>query len=300
MHSRSVAKHKHKQINREFKWNLKTEAVRYCELDCLSLYGIIRKFSENIFNDLKVSLIYAPTTSSLALRAFRTRFLDPTKAIPIITGEVFDFIKRSYTGGPVEVYQPHGLNVHHYDVNSLYPYVMQKYPMPVSDLAFFEGDILKYKDRPDGFFEVEVETPKDLHIPVLQTRIDQPDGTKTLAPLGKWRGVYASSEIYNAIDNFGYKFKVLRGYLYKEAALVYDKYVNYFSNIKVNTPKTDPMYLISKLLMNSLYGKTGQDYKFETTKIVNQEELLKLIQNPKVEVSSITEVNSNFVLATCW
>ena len=101
------------------------------------------------------------------------------------------------------------------------------------------------------------------------------------------------------MENFGYNFKVLKGYLYKEATLVYDKYIDYFNNIKTNTHKSDPMYLISKLLMNSLYGKTGQGYKYEDTMIVTQEELLKLIQNPNMEVSSITELDKDLTLVTC-
>lgn len=286
---------------KRFKWDLKREAIIYCELDCISLYHVLIKFSELIFNELQVSLKYTPTTSSLALRVFRTKFLEMQGdiKIPIITGEPFDFIKQSYTGGPVEVFEPYGEHVYHYDVNSLYPYVMHKYPMPVGDLTFFEGNILKYKDKPAGFFEVEIETPKDLHIPVLQTRLATSEGTKTLAPLGKWKGIYSSVEIYNAMENFGYNFNVLRGYIYKESALVYEQYVNYFSNIKANTPKTDSMYLISKLLMNSLYGKTGQGYKFEDTLIVTQKELLKLIQNPKVEISTITELDKDLTLITC-
>ena len=290
------------------KWNLASEAKKYCQLDCISLYQILLKFSENIFKDLNVSLKHAPTTSSLALRSFRTKFLHTTTTrslttntnIPIITGETFDFIKKAYTGGPVDVFIPHGFNVYHYDVNSLYPFVMQKYPMPVGDLTYFvsaHGTRLP-NNRPNGFFEVEVETPKELHIPVLQTRIGTPYGTKTLCPLGKWRGVYSSVELYNAMDNFGYKFKVIRGYIYKEEAFVYDQYINYFSNIKINTPKSDPMYLISKLLMNSLYGKTGQNYRFENTMVINTKELLKLIQDPNVEVSSITELDKDLVLVT--
>lgn len=309
------------------KWNLASEAKKYCQLDCISLYQILLKFSENIFKDLNVSLKHAPTTSSLALRSFRTRFLHTTTRnittntntnIPIITGETFDFIKKAYTGGPVDVFIPHGFNVYHYDVNSLYPFVMQKYPMPVGDLTYFVsvrrggGNInflslftnnkksQSLKNRPNGFFEVEVETPspQKLNIPVLQTRIGTPYGIKTLCPLGKWRGVYSSVELYNAMDNFGYKFKVIRGYIYKEEAFVYDQYINYFSNIKINTPKSDPMYLISKLLMNSLYGKTGQNYRFENTMVINTKELLKLIQDPNVEVSSITELDKDLVLVT--
>lgn len=81
------------------------------------------------------------------------------------------------------MYKTYGENVYHYDVNSLYPSVMTKYPMPLGNPTYFEGNILEIMDRPYGFFEVEVETPKDLFYPILQTRVQTPEGYRTVAPL---------------------------------------------------------------------------------------------------------------------
>lgn len=69
-------------------WSLKNETIKYCLQDCVVLYQVLRKFSSTIFKDLKVNLKYAPTTSSLALRSFRTSFLEASgiKFIPIIHG----------------------------------------------------------------------------------------------------------------------------------------------------------------------------------------------------------------------
>lgn len=57
-----------------------------------------------------------------------------------------------------------GDTIYTYDVNSLYPYAMSKFPMPVGYIRFFEGDILKLihsqtfkgkgEKKPFGFFEV--------------------------------------------------------------------------------------------------------------------------------------------------
>ena len=52
----------------------------------------------------------------------------------MIYGEDYDKLKMSYTGGAVDMYIPsnqEGELVYGYDVNSLYPYVMANYPMPV-------------------------------------------------------------------------------------------------------------------------------------------------------------------------
>jgi len=38
------------------------------------------------------------------------------------------------------------------DVNSLYPYVMSNFKLPVGSPTYFEGDIRKFKDKPFGFF----------------------------------------------------------------------------------------------------------------------------------------------------
>ena len=52
------------------KWYLKYETIKYCLQDCVSLYQVLKKFSNTIYKDLKVNLKFAPTTSSLALRTF--------------------------------------------------------------------------------------------------------------------------------------------------------------------------------------------------------------------------------------
>lgn len=140
------------------KWGTLAEIRKYCIQDCKVLYNIIVKFSENIFNDLSVNLQYTPTTSSLALRTFRSNFLNKDTNIPIIVAETYNFIKQSFTGGHVDVFKTQGKNVYHYDINSLYPFVMAKYKMPVGQPKFFEGNIFDFKDRPYGFFEVDITT----------------------------------------------------------------------------------------------------------------------------------------------
>lgn len=162
-------------------WYLKYETKKYCLQDCVSLYQVIKKFSYMIYKELNVNLRFAPTTSSLALRTYRTKFKDATgiKFIPIITGETYKFIKQSFTGGHVDVYNPYGKEVYHYDVNSLYPYIMKTYPMGVGNPTYFEGNIIEHKHKPHGFFseaEVEITTPDNLFIPIIQTRIMTKDG----------------------------------------------------------------------------------------------------------------------------
>jgi hypothetical protein len=50
---------------------------------------------------------------------------------------------------------------------------------------------------------------------LLKIRIKTEGGTKTIAPVVKWVGTYFSEELHKA-DKLGYKYKILRGYLFNK------------------------------------------------------------------------------------
>ena len=157
---------------------------------------------------------------------------------------------------------------------------MKAFNMPVGNPTIFEGDIsligpdsgYNLMNKPFGFFEVEA--PKNMKIPILQTRLKTKYGYRTIAPVGTWFGSYFSEEIYNAMK-YGYKFKILRGYLFDEAN-IFSEYVDFLYKLKVNSDKKSPDYIISKLLLNTLYGRFGMDPHMESHLIIDNEETLKL------------------------
>jgi hypothetical protein len=166
----------------------------------MSCIKIIDKFSDNIFKLFRIDLLQYPTLSSLAFAIYRSEFLNDAQ-IPLIHGDIYEFIKKSYTGGSVDVYKPtpnldsegKSKKNYRYDVNSLYPYAMKNFPMPVGNPIYFEGDILKtYEinsssqgDKPYGIFEVDITAPLDIKIPLLQTRVKLNNGTfRTISPIG--------------------------------------------------------------------------------------------------------------------
>ena len=55
---------------------------------------------------------------------------------------------------------------------------------------------------------------------------------------------------------YGYKFEIIKGYSF-ERKNIFEEFINDLYAIKQNTPKSDPMFLISKLLRNSLFGPLG-------------------------------------------
>jgi hypothetical protein len=213
-------------------------------------------------------------------------------------------IRESYTGGAVDVYIPHNIinNVHnnveyetlyYYDVNALYPTVMANNLMPIGLPVAFDGDITKVRCpqhfKPFGFFYCEMTSPPYLEHPIIQQRIKTPEGLRTIAGLGTWTGWIFSEEMYNAI-NFGYQFKIIKGYLFDKANL-FNEYVNILYNLRLQYDKTDPMNQSAKLLNNSLYGKFGM--KDGTKQIVI---LRNVSQEDKLKISfMIDSFNKNII-----
>jgi len=56
-------------------WNFKEEAIKYCNIDCISLYQILNKFSQLIFDHFGLNITKYPTFPSLAFAIFRSLFL---------------------------------------------------------------------------------------------------------------------------------------------------------------------------------------------------------------------------------
>nr|QWO71395.1 DNA polymerase [Termitomyces sp. K1Ag] len=285
-------------------WDLRKETIKYCNQDVITLYLVMDKFQKKIFTLFRIDVLKYPTLSSLSFAIYRSGYLKNFK-IPLIEGNLFTDIKKGYSGGMVDVYKPFpdkGVKIYRYDVNSLYPSVMKNDNMPVGDPIYFEGDISLISigtgydliTNPFGFFEVEVTAPKSIRIPLLQTRIETENGIRTVAPLGTWKGTYFSEEINNAIK-YGYKFKIIRGYLF-EKQKIFSEFVDYIYKLKVNSKRGTPDYIISKLLLNSLYGRFGMNPEMENHIITSEKDSL-LIINKKIVTNIIDLKNGKELIS---
>lgn len=276
-------------------WNLKEEIIKYCEIDVISLRQIIRTFQIKIYSEFEVDINNYPTLSSLAFGIYRVKYLKDDNIIPKLHNEIYYDIKQSYTGGSVDVYKPLGTNLYRYDVNSLYPHSMSSFPSPVGKPIKFTGDPSKFRDDPFGFFYVNVKTPENLFIPILQTRVKTTDGTKTMAPLGTWKGWYFSEEIKLAMNN-GYEIEILNGYLF-EKGYIFKDYVLDLYNIKNKSSKDDPWYIISKLLLNSLYGRFGMDPVLTKHALLTDPvEIIKMYKDEGIIIKDSIEIDENIEL----
>jgi hypothetical protein len=225
-------------------WNLREELMKYNVNDCIVLFEIITNFSSFIMEKFNVCIHYFPTLSSLAFGIFRCLensfipkelLLEKTTDIDCLSRGIDKFIRESYFGGHVDAYIPHfdfssaqweGLILYHYDVVSLYPFVMKTFDIPFKVKSHFTGDLLKFNpelfENSLGFYKVKVKTPKTMDNPLLPYR--DPQTGQALYPLGSWIGTYFSEEIKNCIK-FGYKFEILEGYIFQGSSDLFSSYI---------------------------------------------------------------------------
>lgn len=70
-------------------------------------------------------------------------------------------------------------------------------------------------------------------------------------------------------EKYGYKYEILEGYLF-EGEYIFKEYIDKLYEIKVNSKPNTPHYIISKLLMNSLYGRFAMDPHLLNHQIVSE------------------------------
>lgn len=232
----------HKKLEINFETDLdKEEAKVYLEHDCKGLYEVIQKY-ETWFKPYGVPL--KPTTASQAMALYRKMM--PIN-IPLLKPEIETFVRQGYHGGRTEVFRMLcEKDFYYYDVCSLYPHVMKTYPMPVGT----PHKVYSMRENRIGFYKAEIKVP-DLYFPPLPVVQNQ----KLLFPIGKFSGTYSSVELEKAIE-MGCDVQVDYGYVFPEY-FIFDEYVDTMYEKKANG--TGATREIAKLMLNSLYGKFGQN-----------------------------------------
>jgi len=228
-----------------------TEKLReYLKDDCRALYESLEIFVKTF--DIKPKLTIASTAFSVVL-ATKYRNLPLRKILKnYMTKDQEDFVRESYKGGRVEVFQRFAENVNSYDINSLYPFVMQRFNYPFGKLYEQDGgnfDILINKGKL-GVAECLIEAPES-EIPYLAVKYED----KLVFPTGQWKDTITSLEILEARKR-GYKIKIIKGFIWNKKGRVFQEYVDTYYTIKSESKGAKRE--CAKLFLNSPYGKFGQ------------------------------------------
>ncbi len=88
-------------------WSLKTETLKYVDIDCIALHQILIKFRYIIFDRWGIDIHTTPTLPALCFAIYRSSFMNNYK-IPKIGGKMLHDINQSYTGGATDMYIPYG------------------------------------------------------------------------------------------------------------------------------------------------------------------------------------------------
>ncbi|XP_021745272.1 uncharacterized protein LOC110711201 [Chenopodium quinoa] len=149
------------------------------------------------------------------------------------------FICCGYCGGLTDAYKKLGRNLFYYDVNSLYPFIMKKCPMPGVKKPF---------------------------LPVRGK-----DGT-LLFPTGDLVGVYYSEELKYARD-ISYIVIPVSGYLFEKKESLFIEYVNshFDSRLQAKKDGNEALLFVYKILMVSLYGRFGINPNSTKTELCDSE-----------------------------
>lgn len=157
------------------------------------------------------------------------------------------------------------------DVNSLYPSVMYNRYLPFGTPIFFKGQYKKDAVYPiyTQMFRCQFKLKRG-KIPTIQIKhggLFQPNEYLTTSGENEvtlclnsvdLKLFFEHYDVYNLVYISGWKFKATKG--------LFTEYIDKWSNNKIQAKKdgNHGLYLISKLFLNSLYGKFGTDTKIKS------------------------------------
>jgi len=228
------------------------EWFTYCERDVVVLSKALQKYFSFIKdNDLGN---FAITLPGQAFNAYRHRFMKENIYIhnlePVINAEV-----SAYYGGRTEAWYIGRVpeKLYYLDINSMYPYVMKTFRYPVQYIGSWHNPTLCQLKKLCKTFAVIAHIEVDIKEPFLPYRAD-----KVIFPVGRFSGWYATPEVLLALQKNAVK-SCDKVFVYKKA-LIFADYVDFFYRIKNESKQSGDIasYVMSKLFLNSLYGKFGQ------------------------------------------
>jgi len=87
-------------------WSFKDESIKYCIKDCISLFQVLIKFNELVFEKFNLNINKYTTLPSLSMAIFRSEYIYDDSKIGILLGDTEKEIRKSYTGGAVDMFIP--------------------------------------------------------------------------------------------------------------------------------------------------------------------------------------------------
>lgn len=213
------------------------------------------KFLIDAFEGLGAT--FKTTIASTSMSLYRNKYLEHE----YFRHEKEDLLEifKAYYGGRTEAFKRgYFTDANYYDFNSLYPSVMHdmEFPDPNTKRESHENT-RKYIDNFEGVSDVDIQIPYSKS-PILPFRDDT---GKVLFPYGKLSGWYSHIELRKVMEEGAILLKVRKTHYYKEMCRPFKAFVADLYSKRMEFKKdNNPMQMVVKLAMNSLYGKFGQKF----------------------------------------
>jgi hypothetical protein len=158
------------------------------------------------------------------------------------------------------------------DVNSLYPYVMYDRPMPVGDGVYFDGQYPDNRIYPLYVQMIKCQFElKPGHIPTIQIKTPSiyfnPVEYVTSSGIEEITLCLTSVDLQLFMDQYDvYNIEYLGGWMFHSALGLFSDYIDKWTAAKVQAKveNNHGLYILAKLMLNSLYGKFATNPKVKS------------------------------------
>lgn len=239
----------------------------YLKSDVIALQQVIQRFWESIY-DRKGSIGDLPMTlPSLAFKLWRMTLQEPVQTPT--EQKLLDLERNAYTGGRTECYGAAVADVSIYDANSLYPSVMISQDFPTSYTGAWT---YQYRGNP-GIYEITYEQTNRITKPVLRD-----SESNAFTYVGK--GTYTQPEIELLLE-IGGNISCTYGYEYDQMGKLFESFIGewYSERLEAQKRGDESMRFVAKILMNSSYGKFGQQEIGEKVVLWDNQQIETAIAN---------------------
>ncbi|KAI8903035.1 DNA polymerase type B, organellar and viral-domain-containing protein [Gorgonomyces haynaldii] len=293
------------------KWDFQENLVKYCKADVLVLARALEAYDTMMKELNKgISPLTNVTLASYALTVFRNLHM-PENTLVVATEEEHSFAAKALHGGKTDVrvlyreWTPEQIDQGIYgcyvDVQSMYPFVQytREIPCGIPEWREFDNVDLDFLRSFIGFAECNIEPIRYLHHPVIGGQ--DPETHKYVFDLRpKKRIVLTSAEIQVALENGYIVTKLYKALVFPQRQILFQSYIQTFLKIELEASgipaevdrevfsrryrdelgivldeakmkKSKGLRSMAKLMLNSLWGKLGQDPNLTQTVVIDDD-----------------------------
>lgn len=247
-------KNKRGQFSKTFYRKNTTKVKQYCIQDCIFTKQLSEYFIKLFFDMFAFYPRRWISSGYLAEKVLINNDIDFPK-VRDIPEVVCDFAWRSYFGGRFEMLQRGFIGkAYIYDINSAYPYAITQLP-DLTNGNWYRTDERIIPKAKVGFFKIQVDVDDLTLVAPFPFR----KKNRILFPSGEFVTYCTLQELLAFGDDTSYNIIDSYQFISRGKKRPFRKFINELYQKRLELKKqNNPMQLPIKIIINSIYGKTGQ------------------------------------------